>query len=112
MGAAAKNPEMGTTMIVTMTQDQLRELVGTAVREAIGQSSPAPDFLTMEQAAALMQVHERTIRNWVTKCGLPALRAGGEYRFRRESVIAWLDARAAQPGSHVSKHVERGKRVR
>lgn len=116
MGAAERKPDgsspTASEMLVTMTQDDLRKMIAGVVRDVLGKSVDAPDYLTIYQVAELMQVHDRTVRNWVTRDGLPALRAGGEYRFRRESVIAWLEARATKPGTHISKHTERAKRMK
>lgn len=117
MGAAEKKTEgadnqNASSMIVTMTQAQLRELVSSAVRDALGKVSDEPEYMTMEQVTELMQVHERTVRSWIADNGLPALRAGREFRFRRASVLEWLNTRASKPGSHVSKHMDRAKRLK
>ena len=41
-------------------------------------------------------VTERTIRNWVDHCGLPAYRLGGVLRFKRREVEDWIQSSRAQ----------------
>ena len=49
------------------------------------------------EVARLLEVSERTIRNWVDSCGLPAYRLGGLLRFKQGEVADWIEeARIAQ----------------
>lgn len=113
MGAAEKKSEVAGTCLVVMTEAQLRELIGDAVREAIGASDTrAIEYLTIDQVAELLQTSTRSVRNWVRDNGLPALRAGAEYRFQRTAIVRWLEERAVTPGVHVSKTIERLKRAK
>ena len=100
-------------LMVQLTTDQLRGLISDAVRDAIANSNSATlEYLTLEQAAELLQMSQRTVRERVRSDGLPALRAGSEYRFRRESIVDWLESRSTKPGAHVSKNVARLKRAK
>lgn len=99
-------------LMVQLTTEQLRGLISDAVRDAIANTNAAPVYLTLEQAAQLLQVSPRTIRDRVRSEGLPALRAGTQYRFRREVIIAWLESRSMKPGAHVSKHAAALKRAK
>jgi excisionase family DNA binding protein len=108
MGAADDSSKL----VVTLTQSQLCEIVKSAVRDVLDDAHEPPQFLTLDQAAELLQASTRSVRTWVNEEGLPALRAGSEYRFRRESIVAWLEARAIKPGAHVSKTVARLKRAK
>ena len=100
--------------LVVMTPAQLRELVAEAVRDAMGQGAQNTNaqYLTLEQTAEIMQVDARTVRNWVKDQGLPALRVGREYRFRRDTVLEWLESRAITGGAHVTKHAARIKALK
>lgn len=102
-------------MIVQLTTDDLRSLVATAVREALGSSSPGGaelEYLTLDQVADLLQACPRTVKNWTKQKALPFLRVGAEWRFRRADVIAWLDQQAVTSGAHVTKHVGRLGRLK
>ena len=60
----------------------------------------APD-LTVNQVAQLLHVHRNTVVN-LAKCGrLPAYRLGprSQYRFRREIVVRFREARRVAQGS-------------
>jgi excisionase family DNA binding protein len=98
--------------MVQLTTEQLRGLISDAVRDAIANQNAAPVYMTLDQAAELLQVSPRTVRDRVRNEGLPTLRAGTQYRFRREELIAWLEARSTKAGAHVSKHVVGLKRVK
>lgn len=102
MPAAKTSP----TVLTLLTEAQLRAIVIDAVREVMGASNAA-EVMTLDAVAKWLQVTPRAVRNWVKSDGLPALRAGSEYRFQRAAVLAWLEQRAEKPGAHVSKHVER-----
>lgn len=47
-----------------------------------------PELLTTADVAALLQVHPKHVYR-LMKRGLPARRLGGEWRFDRDSVLAW-----------------------
>ncbi|MCB9753924.1 MAG: helix-turn-helix transcriptional regulator [Myxococcales bacterium] len=56
------------------------------------------DLLTAREAAALLRVHHKHLYRLLRQ-GLPGHRAGrGHWRFRREELLAWLEARRPQPG--------------
>jgi len=77
---------------VVLSADELHDLVTNAVREALNTNAPA-EYLTLAQAAQMMGASERSLRTWVKDDGLPALRAGRDYRFRRESLVQWMERR-------------------
>jgi excisionase family DNA binding protein len=49
-----------------------------------------PDVLTTAQLAEWLQVEEPTIAELAEAGDLPGRRLGGEWRFAREAVLAWL----------------------
>jgi excisionase family DNA binding protein len=49
-----------------------------------------PDVLTVQQLAEWLQVDEQAIDELAEKGELPGRRLGGEWRFAREAVLAWL----------------------
>jgi excisionase family DNA binding protein len=52
----------------------------------------APDLLTEQQIAALLNIEPRTLRLWRQTRGLPHLKLTSKIiRYRRTDVDAWLD---------------------
>ncbi len=84
--------------VVVVTPEQLLALVSEAVRTSIQERSPseAPEVLTREQVANLLQVNPHHVPVLVRKHGLPSHRIGSQWRFRRTEVLEWL---ASQKGS-------------
>jgi len=52
--------------------------------------APAPEVLTVEQAAELLQTEPEAVRALADAGELPGRRIGGEWRFLRRAVLAWL----------------------
>jgi excisionase family DNA binding protein len=82
-------------LAVTLTVDELRKLVREEVQRASGPSiaSTAPEVMTRADVAKLLQVHPNVVGRYIREQGLPAARLGGEWRFLRADIIAWLAAR-------------------
>lgn len=55
-----------------------------------------PELLTPAEVAALLRVTRRTVYQWITDGRLPALRAGGRWRIRREDIEAFLHRRSPE----------------
>ncbi|MFN2468677.1 MAG: helix-turn-helix domain-containing protein [Gaiellaceae bacterium] len=51
---------------------------------------PAPEVMTSEQLAELLQVGERTVRELAANGELPGRKVGREWRFARRAVLDWL----------------------
>jgi excisionase family DNA binding protein len=52
------------------------------------------EVLTVQEVAQIMKVSERTVRNWVEREGLQAIRIGKRgYRIARVDLDAWLQTR-------------------
>ena len=52
-----------------------------------------PDVLTVAQLAQWLQVEEDTIQTLAEDGDIPGRQLGGEWRFAREAVLAWLARR-------------------
>jgi excisionase family DNA binding protein len=50
--------------------------------------SEFPEILTLQQAAELLQVSERTIKRMVKRGEMPGTRIGGQWRFDRDQLKA------------------------
>ena len=86
-----------------------RELVTSLVQRYLGEDKqPAPelvlgrahprtaethDVLTLEQAAALLQVDAAEVAALAEAGELPGRRIGGDWRFPRAALLEWLAAR-------------------
>ena len=57
-----------------------------------------PEFLTVAQAAALLQVSKATVRRWLEDGTLPGLKLRREWRIHRPRLIATLDTKTMPPG--------------
>ena len=55
-------------------------------------------WLRTPEAAAYLQVHVETLRNWARKGVIPAAKLGnrGGFRFKREDLDLFLEARRAE----------------
>lgn len=58
-------------------------------------------LLTTEDVAALLQVHPKHVYRLLRR-GLPGHRMGGEWRFARDEVLRWVEARGARPEAPAS----------
>lgn len=67
--------------------------------EAARKEMVEPEVLTADDCAKLLQVHVRTVGNYVQERGLPAHRLGQEFRFRRSEVLAWLSKQTTEKGA-------------
>jgi excisionase family DNA binding protein len=56
-----------------------------------------PEILTLEQAAAFLQVSPRTLQRMLKENRLPGRQVGSQWRFDREQLRAWVR------GEHVAE---------
>lgn len=97
--------------VVTITVEELEQLVEAAVRRALGSRSPS-EWLSAEECAELLRCKRSAIPTLVSRDGLPASRVGRSYRFKRAEVEAWLVERSERPRGHARRHGERLLRIR
>lgn len=50
-----------------------------------------PDLLSPKQLAEYLQLSQRTVYRLLERGALPAVKVGGQWRFRKQTVDAWLD---------------------
>ena len=66
------------------------------MHEATPVSQPFPNFerfLDSRQAAALLQIHPKTLQRLARKGEIRAMRVGKLWRFRASDLHAWVDLR-------------------
>lgn len=51
------------------------------------------EILTLPEVAQLLKVADKTIYTMAQKGELPAFKVGGQWRFRRTDLDAWIDAK-------------------
>jgi excisionase family DNA binding protein len=79
-------------LVVTLTTEQLRQLVASAVNE-VAEKSNQKEVLTSPEVAELLQVNEALVARMVLKHGLPAHRLSPRVlRFLRSEVLAFVKA--------------------
>ena len=61
-----------------------------------------PEFLTVAQAAALLQVSKAMVRRWLEDGTLPGLKLRREWRIHRPRLIATLDTKTTARACEVS----------
>jgi excisionase family DNA binding protein len=52
-----------------------------------------PEYLKVEEVAALLKVQERTVRDWILRGELEAYKIGKEWRIRRDHLEQAMEAR-------------------
>ena len=59
---------------------------------------PEEQLMTTRELMDFLNVSRTKAWELVTKQGLPAFKIGGDYRYRRAEVIAWLEKYRVKPG--------------
>jgi excisionase family DNA binding protein len=83
-------------LAVTLTVEQLADLVRASVREEIAKTAPAAaqEVLTLEGCAELLNLSTKTVRELERTQGLPSHSLSTkDRRFRRSEVLEWLSKR-------------------
>ena len=50
------------------------------------------EVLTLKEVAALLKIAERTAYMMVQRDDLPGFKGGGQWRFKRKDIAAWMEA--------------------
>ena len=88
--------DLVTALVARAEFDQLRRVVvettddGLTVGRADFRPNPAPEVLTLEQVAELLQLAPDAVAELATAGELPGRRIGDDWRFSRAAVLAWL----------------------
>jgi hypothetical protein len=84
------------TDLVIVPRAELRELIASAVAEALSEhhhaAAPAPDLVPGADMARRIGV-SRTTMHRLRVAGCPAVRVGDTWRYAPADVVAWLRAR-------------------
>lgn len=74
------------------TADEIRTIVREELRAALTDLPTGPAILTVEQAAALAGVSEKTLCSWIKRGRLKASKPGRRYQITRSDLDACLAA--------------------
>jgi len=50
------------------------------------------ELMTIEEVAEYLRVKKRTIYEWVKNRKIPAIKAVGQWRFKKDKIDAWLES--------------------
>ena len=53
------------------------------------------EILTLPEVAQLLKVAEKTVYTMAQKGALPAFKVGGQWRFKRDDIDAWIERQKA-----------------
>ena len=71
------------------------------------QNSRSSDpLLTVEQVAQYLNVNRFTVYRLLTQKRIPAFKVGAQWRFKQETIEAWLMKSAKNPHDEFSESVE------
>jgi excisionase family DNA binding protein len=85
-----------TSLAVTLTVEELRALVREAVREEVAAAGQgASDVLTLPEAAKELRMCGKMVIRFVRTRGLPGVKVGRSWRFRRSQLLTWMASESA-----------------
>jgi excisionase family DNA binding protein len=73
------------------------------------------DILTIPEVAELLRIAEKTVYTLAQRAEIPAFKVGGQWRFSRGAIQAWIEERtrsAQQPGNGATKSMPKGRNAR
>jgi len=70
------------------------------------------EILTLPEVAQLLKVAEKTVYTMAQKGELPAFKVGGQWRFRRADLDAWIDAKTRRAAGEEEPKAHVGARAR
>lgn len=100
MAAMATETAAASNLIVTLTTDDLKELVASAVNEALSglndfseKKSPTvvKKYLNKRDICEYLNISISTLDKWLKREDFPFLRVEGVYRFRTDEVEQWVE---------------------
>ncbi len=97
--------------LVVVAADELRALIGEAVREALApaRAEPEPIYLRVRAYAERVTMSERTVWTFVRK-GLPCIGVGRSRRVDVKAADAWLKGERDQVDDGIERDARRAAR--
>ena len=88
------HPTPGNTAHVALAMKQISRAAGAAKRAMSGASREP--FLTLDEAAEILRLHPRTVRDYVSRGELRGRLIGRRWRFRQKDLDAFFDSARSQ----------------
>lgn len=77
-----------------------------------GPMESRPTIMTVQELARYLRVHVMTIYRMIRSDGLPAMRVGHSWRFKKDQVDHWLSLRAINSHHEAAGTPRPGRRAR
>ena len=61
------------------------------------------NLMTPDDVAIFLNISARTVYDYAQKGKIPAIKLGGQWRFREEDITSWLDKKANESSSNFSE---------
>ena len=61
------------------------------------------NLMTPDDVAIFLNISSRTVYDYAQKGKIPAIKLGGQWRFREEDITLWLDKKASESSSNFSE---------
>jgi excisionase family DNA binding protein len=87
---------MDNLILTQLTQQEMKKLIKESIREILFEEKEknggksTPDFMTIEQAAAFLQMSVQTIYGYTSRKVIPFIKRGKQLRFLRADLENWL----------------------
>jgi excisionase family DNA binding protein len=81
---------VNTLALVTLTREQLTELIDEAIEKALSRHAvPAPEILNSKEAGRIIGRSAKVMERLARAGEVPAYRLGPHWRFKRAEVQTW-----------------------
>lgn len=90
------------TYSVSTLEKHIEEIVRRVIREELGERKTADDFLTVKEAAVVLDVSQKTVRRWIDDGSLPSYGEGRLIRVKRSEAERRLLPRGAKAPPELS----------
>lgn len=60
-------------------------------RKGVCYKMVSQELMTIEEVAVYLRVKKRTIYDWLKNRKIPAVKAVGQWRFKKDKIDAWLE---------------------
>lgn len=58
--------------------------------------APYPEMLTVDEVAAILRIHTRSVQRWAREGRIASVRVGRSYRIPRSDILRWILASSTQ----------------
>ena len=110
IAAAFSNQESTTIMnnIIVTTPEELERIITKSVAEAMAGKVPQsePDFISIDQAAELVNLSKHTIYSMVNKREIPYYKRGKRLYFKKPELQNWIGSQKVRSREELQREIE------